>query len=636
MMRKTLALLLCGSLQLIGCFQSSPTLAGGATETETGTAQVLGEVKWPDGRAAAEARIRMRPADYLPGKIRDPALGGKAKWDTLTDSAGRFRIDSVAPGEYALEALYPEGRGALIRFTIPAGLARRELEGLILQPTGSITGMVRFSDSSRGPASVAVMGTEHAGAADSGTGYFNLAEMPAGSFALEASSPIAFVQPKVVDGIVVTGRNAAQAGSLVLTKGLKQAFTVSQGRVIIAGVDGSNPVFYDNDFCTNTLDNEFVWALASRGGIDLRGNVATRIRRDISAIMPEPFSAWTEEARACRLSGMRNIPEPVAGATRKLALPPSGKWRDIRPESNPGINLLIAEARQASAAKPLVVLAGGPLTTVADAILTDPSIIDKMVVFGVYNQGSNDRDTLAAYLVAKQCRFIEWGNYPWGGNAVPPVAEAFPGNLVGLRMRAERDTATVGEFYTDFGPAALLADGRAWKSAQAANVTAAPMTLAVGVPAPYDIINIPREGNDWAVMETALTQVLADSAAYHAWPVPGTVQAQSFRALSGARLDSIAGEGGIVKELGKGDSLEYSVDAAAAGDYTLTLRYACDSSAQVAIGGPGGERVGVALPADTAWKEIRAGLRLQKGAQSIRIGTDQGSWKLGLLRLDLP
>ena len=163
MMRKTAAYLSLGILSglLAGCLGDAPTVAGGATETETGTALLLGEVKWPDGRPGAEARIRLRTADYLPGNLSISTSAGKVKWDTLTDAAGKFAIDSVAPGEYALEALYPEGRGALIRFAVSAG-ARKRLEALILQATGSITGKVRLGDSGAGPASVSIMGTEHA------------------------------------------------------------------------------------------------------------------------------------------------------------------------------------------------------------------------------------------------------------------------------------------------------------------------------------------------------------------------------------------------------------------------------------------------------------------------------------------
>lgn len=51
--------------------------------------------------------------------------------------------------------------------------------------------------------------------------------------------------------------------------------------------------------------------------------------------------------------------------------------------ATPGSDLIIAEARLASPEKPLVIVSGGPLTTVASALLLAPEIADRIVVFNI-------------------------------------------------------------------------------------------------------------------------------------------------------------------------------------------------------------------------------------------------------------
>lgn len=637
MIRMLLVMLAAWASLLSGCFNASPSAAGGATETETGTAQVTGTVKWPDGRPAASARIRLRPVDFLakPGPGQKP--NGKSTQDTVADDKGRFALDSVPAGNYVLESLLPEGHGALVRFAIAKAAARAALGSIAMQPTGILVGTVRFSDSTLGPAAVTVYGLDRVAQADSATGRFTLADMPQGVFTLNASSSVAFAIAGDFPGITVEGRKTTDVGVLLLTKVLKQGFSVVDGKLILQGVTGGNPVFYDNDFCRNMIDNEFIWALASQGKLDLRGNLATPVRRDTIPINTEDFSEWTREARICRLAGMRNIPEPMLGATRKLSLPPSGKWEDIIPESNAGIRLLVSEARKASVEKPLLVLTGGALTSEADAVLLDPSIADKMVIFGVYNQSTNGRDSLANLIVAKRCRFIEFGrNYGWGG-ANPVSTRPLPTNWVGQRIRAFRDTADPAKFFTDLGPSAFLANPSAWKSAQSANFVAAPMTVTLGGLPPFDLIDIPPEANDWALMENEFFAAVTASETYHPWPVPGLIEAVSFRAMSGVVIDTLAGESETVRFPAEGDWAEFALESAASGAFDLVLEYKSDSSAQTRITGPDGA-LGpqLTLAPGSAWSEIRTRIQLAKGVQVVRLTGALGTWRLGRIRIEIP
>lgn len=51
---------------------------------------------------------------------------------------------------------------------------------------------------------------------------------------------------------------------------------VRDGAVHIRGVGPDNPVLYDNDWWFDVFDNNYLWAQASLGKVDLRGNVVSR------------------------------------------------------------------------------------------------------------------------------------------------------------------------------------------------------------------------------------------------------------------------------------------------------------------------------------------------------------------------
>jgi hypothetical protein len=112
----------------------------------------------------------------------------------------------------------------------------------------TLTGRVRFSDSSLGPATVRVLGTEHVTEADSATGIFSLRDMPPGIFDLHVSTPLPFFPSEEFPGLSAGDPGPVDLGDLVLDKGAKQEFSLSGGRVSLAGIDGGNPIVYDNDF----------------------------------------------------------------------------------------------------------------------------------------------------------------------------------------------------------------------------------------------------------------------------------------------------------------------------------------------------------------------------------------------------
>jgi len=101
--------------------------------------------------------------------------------------------------------------------------------------------------------------------------------------------------------------------------------------------------------------------------------------------------AW-KSIKIARRSGLKNIPDPVAGCDKAFVKPDSGKIEDTKVIRSKGSELIVAEAKKASPREPLLVFVGGPLNTVANAYLMDSSIAERMVVFMTDLRGYNGKD----------------------------------------------------------------------------------------------------------------------------------------------------------------------------------------------------------------------------------------------------
>lgn len=150
--------------------------------------------------------------------------------------------------------------------------------------------------------------------------------------------------------------------------------------------DRTSPVIYDNDGAVESgYTDVYVMALASAGVINLRGIITTGTYGEQPPFVPRSeeylLLERSELVAKARRSGLRNIPDPSPGPGVSLSSrrPASGVIEHTPPVGARGSWLIVNEARQATPARPLVVIMGGQGSALADAYLLDNSIADKVV-----------------------------------------------------------------------------------------------------------------------------------------------------------------------------------------------------------------------------------------------------------------
>lgn len=187
--------------------------------------------------------------------------------------------------------------------------------------------------------------------------------------------------------------------------------------------DSTCPVVYDNDDADDMYTDEYLLSLASAGDISLKGMI-TSSGGWRESLFPDPvfIFQWDSAGRGgiagkARRSGLNNFPTPVAGSGVSLVKPSSGAIDATAPVDTPGARLIIAQARNASASRPLVVVMGGPPTTLASAYLLDHSIASRVVLVSQSGgpgenelQDFNDQvDNWATYIVVHRFRCVLFG-----------------------------------------------------------------------------------------------------------------------------------------------------------------------------------------------------------------------------------
>jgi hypothetical protein len=184
---------------LVSCTHSGPTLSEGpGTETEN----LSGFVQNPDGSAAVGIRVRIRTSDYLAGASADGSslfgqgqanankANAKTTKDRLTDSAGRFQLDSMPSGKYFFAADDREALAVGMPISVDGREADRNLDPVVLLSTGFIKGAIALPGPGSGGLRVRIFGLEKSVQADPVTGVFLLDHIPQGTYRLWVSDTL--------------------------------------------------------------------------------------------------------------------------------------------------------------------------------------------------------------------------------------------------------------------------------------------------------------------------------------------------------------------------------------------------------------------------------------------------------------
>ena len=314
---------------------------------------------------------------------------------------------------------------------------------------------------------------------------------------------------------VAPGQSSVEAAEL-------PQYVIENGAVRLLGVGPENPIIYDNDWWFDVFDNNYLWSLASLGKADLRGNIVSRDMWEWDQGYLYSLQQSVEDAekalKLARESGLKNIPELTIGSERVLARPASGNINDTEAQPTAGSKLIVAEALRATPEKPLLVIAGGPLTTVANALLTNPEIAANMVVFNlmVSSNNYNGKDGWSAYIVAKRTRYVDWGGGQfWERDSVfeSNHFDGLPDNPFTLDMKRFINT--------DLGRANQLGDGaplvwlnrnNCWRNAEVrrADFVGNALTFSpVAAPEQGDVLVIPRSATDLDACRQEFFRVLS-------------------------------------------------------------------------------------------------------------------------------
>ncbi len=299
------------------------------------------------------------------------------------------------------------------------------------------------------------------------------------------------------------------------------------------GVSPASPLIYDNDWWGDTPDKNYLWAKVSLRQADLRGNVVSRDlyhwTRGYQFQIAEQIADADKSIGIARRAGLQHIPDPVAGADLAFQRPASGRIEDTKPMRSAGSDLIVAEARKATPEKPLVVLVGGPLNTVANAYLTDPSIAARMIVLMTDLRGYNGQDQWANFIVASRCKLVNYGaRIWWPQRPAPPVmppdrVRSLPDNEMTRELyriaewfwtRSTKPGNPVrDDGFADGAPVFLVFDPATWRGVKRQKVTGA-FTVEDTAQDGYDFLDATEM--DYGRMTEDFFAMLANPALYRA------------------------------------------------------------------------------------------------------------------------
>ncbi len=215
------ALAACACLAVLSALPAGCNLGGG---TDVGNPElsirVTGSIKHMDGSPANGIPLHLRPASHLTTLDTNisPAPPDSFQQDGWTDTQGFFSFDSVPRGEYRIEAMDTNSRGAVIGFSANGSAADVTLNTAFLDSTGSISGHINYLRSIKvgyPKITIAVYGMDRATFATN-DGNYTVSNLPPGKYKLHivvnSDSTLSAVVPEIP---LVAGQHG-MAGSVDL------------------------------------------------------------------------------------------------------------------------------------------------------------------------------------------------------------------------------------------------------------------------------------------------------------------------------------------------------------------------------------------------------------------------------------
>ena len=174
-MNRTCCILVSAALIAIcewcGCARLPTQQAGGS-----GSETVFGKARMPDGRPAAKAVVRVRPAGYLSSLT--PGNNSNQQADAVTDDSGRFAVSVFDTGRYFLEINTSAGHALLRAITVDGLSVTSDLGVAVLEKTASISGTAH--DAAGG--AVRIFGLERLAPVNAVSGTFSFSDLPSGTY----------------------------------------------------------------------------------------------------------------------------------------------------------------------------------------------------------------------------------------------------------------------------------------------------------------------------------------------------------------------------------------------------------------------------------------------------------------------
>jgi hypothetical protein len=239
------------------------------------------------------------------------------------------------------------------------------------------------------------------------------------------------------------------AGVSVILGAIGCGGTLDAGRDAPHGmlpVDERNPLIIDNDSWENDWSGEHAALLASSGGLQIAGIIASA-----SPYWPDAnynATGWGKMVAAARASRLKNLPDVTMSTGLPLVRPADGKVDSTAPNNAAGAQLIVKLSREMSTpSRPLVVICLVPPTNLADAYLIDHSVVDRVVVVAqmgelgnpntTMNGPNGDLDPWADWIVAQKFRrYIQVSAYyPQAGDVTDADLNRLPNNAFGNWMR---------------------------------------------------------------------------------------------------------------------------------------------------------------------------------------------------------